>query len=90
MNKSMKPAGFAPRVAPAKPLTEEEKKVKIMQFLQQKRESFSLNILCNLIQGTASNTELEKESCLAIVDLSVDMADHLMDKLYPVEDNSNN
>ena len=35
MSKLTKPAGFQPRVAPARPLTEEEKKIKVMQLLQQ-------------------------------------------------------
>lgn len=92
MNNSRKPAGFAPRVAPAKPLTEEEKKVKIMQFLQQKRESFSLNILCNLCK--VLDKDASNENAKSLVDLSVEMADHLIEKLYPLPeeetDKSNN
>lgn len=82
MNKSMKPAGFAPRVAPAKPLTDEEKKVKIMQFLQQKRESFSLNILCNLCK--CLDKDASSAQAKAMVELSVEMADALLEKLYPL------
>lgn len=67
-------------VAPAQ-MTEEQKKAKVIQFLQQKRESFSLNILCNLCKGLKS-----KKSALAMVDLSVTMADALMDKLYPIQE----
>lgn len=84
MIKNVKNAVHAPQVAPARPLTEEEKKAKIMQFLQQKRESFALNILCNLIRGAASNAELSEEGGEGLVKLSVKMADNLIGELYPL------
>ena len=64
--------------AKMKPLTEEEKKIKIMQFLQQKREQFSLTILNGLCHAPGADTDL--------VDLSVKMADHLLEKLYPIKE----
>ena len=78
MNKTMKPAGVAPGVAPAKPLTEEEKKLKVMQFLQQKRENFSISILCALchkVPGVKNETLVLK---------AIDLADELIEKLYPL------
>ena len=87
-SKSMK-GGNAPRVAVPKPLTEEEKRFKLMQFLQQKREQFALNILCNLCQNYPETLQGGK----ALVNTSIDMADHLMEKLYPTgeeSDKSNN
>lgn len=78
-----------PRPAPQakfKPMSDEEKKTRIMQFLQQKREQFAINILCNLcrtLDKDASSAHAE-----AMVDLSVDMADKLMDKLYPLPEDA--
>lgn len=93
MNKQMKLAGMAPRVAPAQPLTEEEKKLKVMQFLQQKRETISVNLLCNLVHGAITNRNVTNMDCKGLVDLSVEMADQLLEKLYPLpetKDMSNN
>ena len=74
-----------------RPLTEEEKKVKIMQFLQQKRETFAVNILCNMMQGAITNKNVTNFDCKSLVDLSVEMADKLIEKLYPLpeEDKAN-
>ena len=65
-------------VTPQRPLTEEETKARIMQFLQQKREAFSINILCSLLQnnpGIHPDDVIVKAVCLA---------DGLMEKLYPM------
>ena len=82
MNKSMKPAG----AAPARPMTQEEKQMRIMQFLQQKREQFAVNILCNMTQGAIRNKEVTNYACKSLVDLSVEMADRLLEKLYPTNE----
>lgn len=85
MNKTQKPAGFKPMVAPAqRPLTEEEKKMKIAQFLQQKRETIAVNVLCNLVHGAITNRNVTNMDCKSLVDLSVEMADRLIEKLYPL------
>ena len=82
MIKNVKSAVHAPQVAPARPLTEEEKKAKILQFLQQKRESFALNILCNLCKTLGDDaTNAQAKS---LVGLSVEMADNLIGELYPL------
>ena len=76
-----------PKPAPqVKPLTEEEKRIKIMQFLQQKRETFSVNILCSLLQN---NPGVKNED---VITKAVDLADGLIEKLYPLPetDKSNN
>ena len=65
-------------VTPQRPLTDEEKQARIMQFLQQKREAFSINILCSLLQnnpGIHPDDVIVKAVCLA---------DGLMEKLYPM------
>lgn len=75
MNKSMKPSAAAQR-----PLTEEEKKSQIMRAFMQKRAALVEGILFNLCHnmGVDATTAHAK----AMVDLSVEMADHLMEKLY--------
>lgn len=80
----MTQAKIQPRpVQQAKPLTEAEKKARIMQFLQQKREQFAINILCNMVQGW-NYVSTDKETAMDLVDISVKMADALMEKLYPI------
>lgn len=69
-------------VTPQSPMTEEEKQARIMQFLQQKRESFSINILCSLLQN---NPGVHPED---VVTKAVDLADNLIKKLYPMEEES--
>ena len=67
---------------PQRPMTDEEKQARIMQFLQQRRESFSINILCSLLQN---NPGVHPED---VVIKSVDLADNLIKKLYPMEEES--
>ena len=87
MNKSMKPSRPAgkPQVAP---LTPEQKQEAMVRFFTQKRESFTTGILFNLCQGIGGgNVPTEVES-LALVDRAVAMADHLIEKLYPLKEDS--
>lgn len=75
-SKSMKPQA-------AKPVSEEEKRLQIVRFLSQKREQFATNILynlCGMLSGAATSPRAK-----ALVSLSVEMADELMQKLYPME-----
>ena len=69
-------------VTTQRPMTDEEKQQRIMQFLQQRRESFSINILCSLLQN---NPGVHPED---VVIKSVDLADNLIKKLYPMEEES--
>lgn len=87
MNKS----NIRPIQGQQRPLTEEEKKIKIAQFLQQKRETISVNLLCNLVHGAITNRNVTNMDCKGLVDLSVEMADQLIEKLYPLpeEDKAN-
>lgn len=70
--------------AKMKPLTDEEKKARIMQFLQQKREQFSLTILNGLCHNLKDNTPVEIDK--DVVDIAVGMADKLLEKLYPIKE----
>ena len=68
-----------------KPLTEAENKQRVIQFVQQKREAFAINVLqglCTNMGGDATNAHAK-----AMVDLSVEMADALFEALYPIPDN---
>lgn len=67
-------------VTPQRPLTEQEKQARIMQFLQQRRESFSIKILCSLLQN---NPGVHPED---VVTMAVVLADNLIKKLYPMEE----
>lgn len=67
-------------VTPQRPLTDEEKQARIMQFLQQKREAFSINILCSLLQN---NPGIQPDD---VITKAVDLADKLMEKLYPIKE----
>lgn len=81
--------------AKPRPLTDEEKQARIIQFLQQKREQFSINILCSLCQGVSSARAIVKADLHSttiaidtngIVADAVKMADELLEKLYPIND----
>lgn len=67
-----------------RPLTDEEKQQRIMQFLTQKREAFSINILSAVAHG--ADTDWTDAEIKDAVDLSVKMADALMEKLYPIKE----
>ena len=71
-------------VTPQRPMTDEEKQQRIMQILTQKRETFSLTILSGMVQGAVTNKDVTNFQCKSLVDLSVVMADALMEKLYPM------
>ena len=85
--------------AKQRPLTDEEKQARIIQFLQQKREAFSVNILKGLCSNPAmvdrkrvvgkdgSFTETaEINNGSLLVNKAVKMADELLEKLYPIND----
>lgn len=83
MNKSMKqsrPAGKS-QVAP---LTPEQKQEAMVRFFTQKRESFTTGILFNLCQNPAMGDADPK----TVVDHAVEMADYLLEKLYPLKEES--
>lgn len=71
-------------VTPQRPMTDEEKQQRIMQILTQKRETFSLTILSGIVQGAITNKDVTNIQCKSLVDLAVNMADALLEKLYPI------
>ena len=66
-------------------IAEEEKR---MQFLMEKREAYSIEILCVMMQGAVTNKDVTNYRCKSLVKLAVEMADALMEKLYPIEEES--
>lgn len=73
-----KPLGKAIR-----PLTDDEKKRMVIKELMDKRERFALNILHGLC--TNMGVDATNAHAKAMVDLSVEMADALLEKLYPIK-----
>ena len=71
-------------VNPQRPMTDEEKQQRIMQILTQKREAFSISILSGMLQGAVTNKDVNNIQCKSLVDLAVNMADALLEKLYPI------
>ena len=71
-------------VTPQRPMTDEEKQQRIMQILTQKREAFSISILSGMLQGAVTNKDVTNIQSKSLVDLAVNMADALLEKLYPI------
>lgn len=86
MNKSMKPSRPVPQVA--KELTPEQKQNAMVRFFTQKRESFTTGILFNLCQSEKCECVPTEAEAIALVDRAVAMADHLIEKLYPLKEES--
>ena len=81
MGNSMKKSAPVARQQVAKELTPEQKQEAMVRFFSQKRESFSTGILFNMCQNPAMADTDPK----VVVDSAVEMADYLMEKLYPIK-----
>ena len=80
MGNSRKPsAPIKGQVREMKPLTVEERQEQAARMYMQKRESIASGVLFNLCHNANVTTSSE---ALAIVDLSVEMADKFIEKLY--------
>ena len=69
---------FPPQPSPQ--VTEASKRQQALSFLTNQRSQFAINILVNLVK----DKECDEEDYLHFVDLSVKMADRMMDQLYGV------
>ncbi len=76
----MKPKATIP---PMPKMSEEQQKEQIIRFLSQKRESFVQGCLFNLCQGKGIMTTAESK---VLVDQAIEMADYLLEKLYPLKE----
>lgn len=54
----------------------------------QKREALSTKILYAMIHGAITNKEVTNIQCKCMVDLAVEMADALLEKLYPIKEDN--
>ena len=75
---------YVPRPAPQakiKQPTKEELELKRIAYFAQRREGIATNILCSLTHGREPGRS--KDDLMEYVDLSVEMADRLREKLYP-------
>ena len=84
MGNSMKKSAPVARQQVARELTPEQKQEAMVRFFTQKRESFTTGILFNLCQNPAMGDADPK----VVVDHAVEMADYLMEKLYPLKEES--
>ena len=76
-NKPTKPIKVISKPRPSA----EEEQMKRLVYFAQRREGIATNILCGLMQGREKG--ILKEDYMEYVDLSVEMADRLLEKLYP-------
>lgn len=94
MGNSMKKSNPVARQQVARELTPEQKQEAIKRFFTQKRESFTTGILFNLCKALGREIFYDKKSDdsrnvhLDMVDTAVAMADHLLEKLYPLKEES--
>ena len=75
-----------PAISSTSRAQEVERKNQALSYLANQRSSFAINILCNMVRGAITNRDCTNMDCKGLVDLSVEMADHLMDKLYSVNE----
>ena len=67
---------------PPKPkMSEEERKEQMTRAYLQKRASLAERILFNLCQAKDITYETTNKECELMVDVAIEMADHLMEKL---------
>jgi len=66
-----------------KPPTEEEALMNRMKFFATRREQFAVSILTSLVRGNGFAYPKDQDNFLSLADLSVEMADRLLEKLYP-------
>lgn len=69
-------------VAPATP-TKEELEMKRLAYFAQRREGIAVNILTSLCRGNGFAYPKDQDNFGQLVDLSVEMTDRLLEKLYP-------
>lgn len=84
MGNSMKKSNPVARQQVARELTPEQKQEAMVRFFTQKRESFTTGILFNLCQ----NPKIDINAGNHLVNVAVSMADKLIEKLYPLKEES--
>lgn len=82
-NKPTKPINHAKVITPEQ--IRQQKENQALAMLVQKREAFAINILVSLVKGW-NYVSTDKVTAVDLVDRAVEMADHLLEKLYPTLD----
>ena len=85
-NKPRNPIKLSPKMTNEQMLElakkqEEEQMMKRLAYFAQRREGIATEILCSLIRGRVPGTT--KAGFMEYVDISVEIADRLLEKLYP-------
>lgn len=85
-NKPTQPVHHAKVLTPEQ--IQEQKRNQAVAIFAQKRETIAVNLIVSFIKGNAFAfpKDQDKQSFLDLIDLCVEMADHLMEKLYPVKE----
>ena len=76
-NKPTKPLKVISKQRPSA----EEEQMKRLVYFAQRREGIATNILCSLTHGREPGRS--EDDLMEYVDFSVEMADRLLEKLYP-------
>ena len=85
-NKPRKPIKLSPKMTNEQmqelaKKQEDEQMMKRLAYFAQRREGIATNILCSLTHGREPGRS--KDDLMEYVDFSVEMADRLLEKLYP-------
>ena len=81
MSKSTKPA-----IRPVpKPVTEEEKNLQVARYLANEKKTYFQLILSNLIHNAHYNAASLTDELKHTINASLDGADYIIEKMYPVE-----
>lgn len=78
-NKPTKPIKVVPPATP----TKEELELKRIAYFAQRREGIAVNILGSMMRGAITNKDVTNYDCKSLVELSVEMTDRLLERLYP-------
>ena len=78
-NKPNKPI----KVVPPKTPTKDEEMMKRLAYFAQRREQMAVTILASIVRGNAFAYPKDQDNFGQLVDLSVEMTDRLLEKLYP-------
>lgn len=77
-NKPTKPIKVVPPATP----TKDELEMKRLAYFAQRREGIAVNILTSLCRGNGFAYPKDQDNFGQLVDLSVEMTDRLLEKLY--------
>lgn len=68
-----------------KPVTEEEKNLQVARYLANEKKTYFQLILSNLIHNAHYNAASLTDELKHTINASIDGADYIIEKMYPVE-----